>query len=129
MSPEMRSDPPARIGGLGSDWAMPGFVGRAVERLSAGEAGVLLMPVRHLRLAQSPAEVDLAVVPEAGEIAESVGALELHSQPGQLLDESMELGFLAVEFGLALRGLLGVRVVRRPSALGLDGGQSLLELV
>ena len=69
--------------------------------------------MHHLGLAESPAEVDLAAVHDAVEVAEAVGALELDAELCQLVDKSFELRLLRLELGLRLGKLLGVRVARR----------------
>ena len=82
--------------------------GEERQGLPAGDAGVQLVPVRDLGLAEPPAEVDLAAVHDAVEVAKAVGALQLDAQAGQFVDVRRELRLLGLEFGLALREFLGV---------------------
>src|SRR4051794_725997 len=61
---------PARVGG---------------QLLAAGEAGVQLVPVGDLRLAQPPAQEDLAAVEQAAEVDQAGHlVLQLHAQRLQL---------------------------------------------
>ncbi len=103
-----------------SDRPVAGPGGRAVERLPAGEAGVLLVPVRDGGLAEPPAEADLAAVSKAGEVAETVRALQIDAELVQFLDIRRQLRLLGVELGAALGGLLGIRVVGGPAPILLD---------
>src|SRR5262245_8715851 len=88
------------------------------EQLAAGDSGVQLVPVHHLRLAESPAEVNLSAIHEAIKIAETaVRPFELDAKLIQLVDKGFELGCLGVKLGLALSKLFGVGIVRGSAML------------
>ena len=91
--------------------------GGLLQGLAAGEAGIQLVPVGDLGLAEPPAEIDLAAVEQAGEVAEAVVALQLDPELRQLLDVVGEVRLLGLQLGLALGQLVGVGVAG-PSLAG-----------
>ena len=86
------------------------FLGR-LQPLPALEAGMQLMPVRHLGFTVAPAEIDLAAVHQAWEIDQAGEiVLQLHAEPLELLLISLQPLLVALELRLGLLQLLAVRV-------------------
>src|SRR5262245_26588762 len=90
------------------------FVGPTQQLLPAGEAGVHLVPVGHLRLAVAPAQVDLVAVHPAGEVQKAGEIiLQLDAQLLQLRLVLVHPFLFALELRLHLLQLFLIGVAGR----------------